>query len=46
MVVLVSVDSDDNLDSTTTFTTHNSYHFHLLEGWRAGQVSGQDCDGA
>ena len=33
MVVLVSVDSDDNLDSTTTFTftTHNSCHSYLPE---------------
>ena len=33
MVVLVSVDSDDSLDSTTTFTftTHNSCHSYLPE---------------
>ena len=31
MVVLVGVDSDDNLNSTTTFTTQNSCHSYLPE---------------
>ena len=50
VLVLVRVDSDYYLSSGAAFTTHNFCHSYLLkdgtERRRAGQVSGQDCDGA
>ena len=32
MLILVGVDSDDHLNTTTAFKTDDSCHFHLLEG--------------
>ena len=46
MLILVGIDSDDQLNTTTTFKTDDSCHFYPLGGLRAGQVSGQDRDGA
>ena len=50
VLVLVRVDSDCNLASEAAFTTHDFCHSYLLKGGTerrcAGQVSGQDCDGA
>ena len=46
MLILVGVDSDDQLNTTTTFMTDDSCHFYLPEDCAPGQVSGQDCDGA
>ena len=42
MFILVGVDSDDQINTTTTFMTDDSCHFHLLEGLarRPGERTG------
>ena len=45
MLVLVSVNSDDQLNRANEFATGLLLSFLPPERWRVGQVSGQDCEG-